>query len=124
VTKTMNAKSVEIAIYEISIGSEPLDQVLIAGLLLHATVKLPETTDGFSQRTRRHLGKRPEKLKSYDDDHAEHSRGGEDWRGWSMQRNGEHCMHKVHRSYKYTVQRREGWLLLQWLLEFVVVIHV
>jgi hypothetical protein len=25
-----------------------------------------------------------------------------------MQRNGEHCMHKVHRSYKYTIQRREG----------------
>jgi hypothetical protein len=81
---------------------------LIAGLLLHATVKLPETTDGFSQRTRRHLGKRPEKLKSYDEDHAEHSRGGEDWRSWSMQRNGEHCMHKVHRRYKYRVQRREG----------------
>jgi hypothetical protein len=108
VTKTVNAKSVEIAIYEISIRSEPLDQVLIAGLLLHATVKLPETTDGFSQRTRRHLGKRPEKLKSYDEDHAEHSRGGEDWRSWSMQRNGEHCMHKVHRRYKYRVQRREG----------------
>jgi hypothetical protein len=104
----MNAKSAEIAIYEISIGSEPLDQVLIVGLLLHATVKLPETTDGFIQRTRRHLGKRLEKLKSYDDDHAEHSRGGEDWRSWSMQRNGEHCMHKVHKSYKYTVQRREG----------------
>jgi hypothetical protein len=120
VTKTMNAKSVEIAIYEISIGSEPLDQVLIAGLLLHATVKLPETTDGFSQRTRRHLGKRPEKLKSYDEDHAEHSRGGEDWRSWSMQRNGEHCMHKVHRRYKYTVQRREGLLLL--LLEVVVIV--
>jgi hypothetical protein len=24
-----------------------------------------------------------------------------------MQRNGEYCMHKVHRSYKYTVQRRD-----------------
>jgi hypothetical protein len=104
----MNTKSAEIAIYEISIGSEPLDQVLIVGILLHATVKLPETNDGFSQRTRRHLGKRPEKLKSYDDDHAKHSRGGGYWCGWSMQRNGEHCMHKVHRSYKYTVQRREG----------------
>jgi hypothetical protein len=56
VTKTMNAKSAEIVICEILIGSEPLDQVLIAGLLLHAIVKLPETTDGFSQRTRRHLG--------------------------------------------------------------------
>jgi hypothetical protein len=114
VTKTMNAKSVEITIYEISIGSEPLDQVLIAGLLLHAPVKPPETTDGFSQRTRRHLGKWPEKLKSDDDDHAEHSRGGGDWRGWSMQRNGEHCMHKVHRSYKYTVQRRVGVVVCYW----------
>jgi hypothetical protein len=103
----MNAKSAEIVIYEISIGSEPLDQVLIVGLLLHAIVKLPETIDGFSQRTRRHLGKRPEKLKSYDEDHVEHSRGGEDGHSWSMQRNGEHCMHKVHKRYKYTVQRRE-----------------
>jgi hypothetical protein len=42
VTKTMNAKSAEIVIYEVSIGSQPLDQVLITGLLLHATVKLPE----------------------------------------------------------------------------------
>jgi hypothetical protein len=36
-----------------------------------------------------------------------------------MQRHCEHCMHKVHRSYKYTVQRRDGLLLL---LEFVVVV--
>jgi hypothetical protein len=34
-----------------------------------------------------------------------------------MQRHCEHCMHKVHRSYKYTVQRRDGLLLL---LEVVV----
>jgi hypothetical protein len=33
VTKTLNAKSVEIAMCEISIGSEPSDQVLIGGLL-------------------------------------------------------------------------------------------
>jgi hypothetical protein len=26
----------------------------------------------------------------------------------SMQRNGEYCMHKVHISYKYTIQRRDG----------------
>ena len=26
----------------------------------------------------------------------------------SMQRYCAHCMHKVHRSYKYTVQRRDG----------------
>ena len=30
------------------------------------------------------VGKRPEKLKSYDDDHVEHSRGGGDWHGMSM----------------------------------------
>jgi hypothetical protein len=29
---------------------------IIGGLLLHDTVKLPETTDGFCQRTRRHFG--------------------------------------------------------------------
>ena len=115
-TKTMNAKSVEIVIYEIMIRSKPLDQVLIAGILLHATVKLPETTNGFSQRTRRHLGKRPEKLKSYDDDHVEHSRGGGYWCGMCMQRNGEYCMHKMHKRYIYSVQRREGFLLLLELL--------
>ena len=63
--------------------------------------------------------KRLEKLKSYDDDHAEHSRGGGDWRGLSMQRNGEYCMYKMHRSYIYMVQRREGLLLL---LEFAVIV--
>jgi hypothetical protein len=26
----------------------------------------------------------------------------------SMHRNGEYCMHKMHRSYIYTVQRRDG----------------
>jgi hypothetical protein len=26
----------------------------------------------------------------------------------SMQRYCVHCMHKVHKSYKYTVQRRDG----------------
>jgi hypothetical protein len=50
----------------------------------------------------------PEKLKSRDDDHAEHLRCGGDWCGMSMQKNGEYCMHKMHRSYIYTVQRREG----------------
>jgi hypothetical protein len=49
----------------------------------------------------------PEKLKSRDDDHAEHLRCGGDWCGMSMQRNGEYCMHKMHRSYKYMVQRRD-----------------
>jgi hypothetical protein len=36
----------------------------------------------------------------------------------SMQRNGEYCMHKMHRSYIYMVQRREGMLLL---LEYAMV---
>jgi hypothetical protein len=54
------------------------------------------------------MGKPPEKLKSYHDDQTEHSRGGGDWRGMSMQRNGKYCMHKMHRSYIYTVQRREA----------------
>jgi hypothetical protein len=53
------------------------------------------------------VGKRLEKLKSYDDDHAEHSRGGGDWHGMSMHRNGKYCMHKMHISYIYTVQRRD-----------------
>jgi hypothetical protein len=66
------------------------------------------------------VGKQTEKLKSYDDDHAEHSRGGGDWCGMSMQRNGEYFMHKMHISYIYTVQRREGKLLL---LDFVVVVY-
>jgi hypothetical protein len=54
------------------------------------------------------MGKPPEKLKSYHDDQAEHLRGGGYRRGVSMQRYCVHCMHKVHRSYKYTVQRRDG----------------
>lgn len=49
----------------------------------------------------------PEKLKSRDDDQAEHLICGGDWCGMSMQRNGKYCMHKVHRSYKYTVHRRD-----------------
>jgi hypothetical protein len=53
------------------------------------------------------VGKRPEKLKSHDDDQTEHSSCGGYWRGVSMQRHCEYCMHKVHRSYKYTVQRRD-----------------
>jgi hypothetical protein len=49
----------------------------------------------------------PEKLKSRDDDHAEHLICGGDWHGMSMQRNGEYCMHKMHKRYIYTVQRRD-----------------
>jgi hypothetical protein len=61
----------------------------------------------------------PEKLKSRDDDHAEHLRCGGDWRGMSMQRNGEYCMHKMHISHKYTVQRRVGVAVA---VEFAVVV--
>jgi hypothetical protein len=38
VTKPLNAKSAEIAMGEIPIGSEALDQVLIGGLLFSLTV--------------------------------------------------------------------------------------
>ena len=53
-------------------------------------------------------GKPPEKLKSHDDDQIEHLRGGGYQCGVSMQRYCAHCMHKVQRSYKYMVQRRDG----------------
>ena len=69
----------------------------------------------------------PEKLKSHDDDHAEHSRGGGDWCSMSMHRNGKYCMHKMQISYIYTRYREEKgcfsyWSLLWFLL--VKVIHV
>jgi hypothetical protein len=54
------------------------------------------------------VGKPPEKMKSYHDDQAEHSRGGGYQHGVSMQRDCAHCMYEVHRSYKYMVQRRDG----------------
>jgi hypothetical protein len=66
------------------------------------------------------MGKWPEKLKSYDNDHAENSRGGGDWRDMSMHRNGKYCMHKRNISYIYTRYREERGLLL--LLEVVVVV--
>jgi hypothetical protein len=53
------------------------------------------------------VGKPLEKLKSYHDDQVEHSRGGGYRNGVSMQRNCAHFMHKVYRSYKYMVQRRD-----------------
>jgi histone acetyltransferase (RNA polymerase elongator complex component) len=52
--------------------------------------------------------KRLEKLKSHDDNQTEHSICGGYWRGMSMQRYCTHCMQKVHKRYKYTVQRRDG----------------
>jgi hypothetical protein len=51
--------------------------------------------------------KQPEKLKSHDDDQTENSSCGGYRRCMSMQRYCVHCMHKVHKSYKYTVQRRD-----------------
>ena len=53
------------------------------------------------------MGKGPEKLKSYHEYQAEHLRGGGYGHGVSMQSWVTHCMHKVHRNYKYTVQRRD-----------------
>ena len=50
----------------------------------------------------------PEKLKSHDDDQTEHSSCGGYRCGVSMQRYCAHCMHKVHKRYKYIVQRRDG----------------
>jgi hypothetical protein len=51
--------------------------------------------------------KRPEKLKSHDDDQTEHSSCGGYRHSMSMKRYCMHCMHKVHKSYKYTVERRD-----------------
>ena len=46
-------------------------------------------------------------MKSYYEYQAEHSRGGGYGHGVIIQRGGTHCMHKVHRNYKYTVERRD-----------------
>ena len=54
------------------------------------------------------MGKPREKLKSYHDDQAEHLRGGGYQRGVSMQKYCMHYMHKVQKSCKYMVQRRDG----------------
>jgi hypothetical protein len=58
------------------------------------------------------VGKPPEKLKSYHGDQAEHSRGGGYWRGVSMQRHCEYCMHKDNKDYKDAEQRRNKGLSL------------
>jgi hypothetical protein len=50
----------------------------------------------------------PEKMKICDDVQAEHLKCGGNWHGVSMQRKGEYCMHKVHISNIYTVQRRDA----------------
>jgi hypothetical protein len=66
--------------------------------------------------------KLPEKIKSRNDDQAEHLRCGGDWCSMSRQRNGEYCMDKVHRSYKYTVQRRDGVVVVVGLVMVIVVV--
>jgi hypothetical protein len=58
------------------------------------------------------VGKPPEKLKSYHDDQAEHSRGGGYWRGVSMQRHCKYCMHKDNIDYKDAKKRRDKGLSL------------
>ena len=62
----------------------------------------------------------PEKLKSCDDQ-IENSRGGGYRRGVSMNRYCTHCMHKVHRSYKYMVHRRDGGVVAVGVVVVVVV---
>ena len=47
------------------------------------------------------------KLKSHDDDEAEHSRCGGFWHGVSMQRHCDYCMHKDNTNYKNDEQRRD-----------------
>jgi hypothetical protein len=46
-------------------------------------------------------------MKSHDDDQTEHSSCGGIWRGLSMQRHCEYCMHKDNRDYKNAKQRRD-----------------
>jgi hypothetical protein len=53
-----------------------------------------------------------EKLKSHDDDQTEHSSFGGYRRSVNMQRYCVHFMHKVHKNYKYTVQRRDGVIVI------------
>jgi hypothetical protein len=50
----------------------------------------------------------PEKLKVHDDDQTEHSSCGGYQHSVSMQRHCTHCMYKVQKSYKYTIQRTYG----------------
>jgi hypothetical protein len=46
-SKKIDIRNLDIVIGEIAIESEPSDQVLIGGLLMHDMVKLPETIDGI-----------------------------------------------------------------------------
>jgi hypothetical protein len=48
----------------------------------------------------------PEKLKSHDDDQTEHSSCGGIWRGVSMQRHCEYCMHKDNRDDKNAKKKK------------------
>jgi hypothetical protein len=65
--------------------------------------------------------KRPEKLKSHDDDQTEHSSREGYRHGVSTQRYCAHCMHKVHKSYKYIVQRRDAVAVVVGVVVIVVV---
>jgi hypothetical protein len=56
--------------------------------------------------------KQLEKLKSHDDDQTEHSSGGGYRRGVNIQRYCVHFMHKVHKIYKYTVHRRDVFVIV------------
>jgi hypothetical protein len=49
-----------------------------------------------------------ENIKSHDDDQTEHSSYGGYRHGVCMQSHCMHCMYKVHKRYKYTVQRTDG----------------
>jgi hypothetical protein len=73
------------------------------------SLKLPERLRnlGITPSDVERVVELPEKLKSRDDDHAEHSRGGGIWRGVSMQRHCEYCMHKDNKDYKNAEQRRD-----------------
>ena len=74
------------------------------------SLKLPERLRNLSitYSDVERVEKRPEKIKSHDDDQIEHSSCGGYQCGVSMQGDCMHCMHKAQKSYKYTVQRREG----------------
>jgi hypothetical protein len=92
------------------------------------SLKLPErlrnlnTTYSDVER----MGKLPEKMKSYDDDHVEHSRGGGDWHGMSMQRMTNIactiCTKAIYTRYKEEKGCCSCWSML-WLL-LLKVIHV
>jgi hypothetical protein len=74
---------------------------------------LPERLRNFNiaSSDAERMGKWPEKLKSYDDDHAENLRGGGDWHGMSMHRMENIACTRCTEAI-YTWNREEKWLLL------------